>query len=73
VDWIHLAQDRVQWVILWTQFLSFGFHKMRGIFWLSRATISFSRRNLAVWHSLRLGATLQPRYLLTKITCKLLV
>jgi hypothetical protein len=31
-NWFQLAQDRVQWWILWTQWWTFRFHKESRIF-----------------------------------------
>jgi hypothetical protein len=42
VDWIFLPQDRDQWPPLVITIWNFGFHKRRGIPWLSELTISFS-------------------------------
>jgi len=41
MDWIDLAQDRDRWGgLLWMRLRNFGFHKMRGIFWLDEELLA---------------------------------
>jgi hypothetical protein len=46
VDWIHLAQDEVQWRVLMNTLIFFLVPKRAGYSLTSRVTISFVRRTL---------------------------
>jgi hypothetical protein len=48
-DWMALAQDRDRWRALVSMERTFGFHKMRSIFWLATKTDQLLKKDSAPW------------------------